>query len=68
METTEEKQFSRKEQKGCRRHVFTLPPTVVILWSVTQSRQSVRLSLQSSELAPPRPLTRRGVLPPPSWF
>jgi hypothetical protein len=29
------------------------------------SRQSARLSLQSSELAPPRPLARKLVLPPP---
>jgi hypothetical protein len=28
MKTTEEKQFSRKGQQGCRRDVFTLPSTV----------------------------------------
>ncbi len=35
--------------------------------NILQSIQSAKLSLQSSELAPPAPLTRERVLPPPPY-
>jgi hypothetical protein len=39
------------------------------VWLTSQSRQSAKLLLQSSELGLPHPLTRRRVCtPPPFWF
>ncbi len=49
--------------------MWTLLPVDGYAWDHMPSIQSAKLSFQSSELAPPRPLTRKRVLPPPPlWF
>ncbi len=52
-------------------HLFLVRLTVLTLFSYeaqSQSRQCARLSLQSSELASPCPLTRKLVVASPLWF